>query len=217
MTEIEKFVELKKYLFRRYKEESNVYAEADENGELINAAKASICLEALWEIIVFANKLNKTEEFDNEKPTDNENINQGEKENKRSRRITARTGNHCESGKGKQMKEPTIEGQMIYVAHPYGGNKENIKKAAECLEELQEMYTHKTLFSPLHNWDWNAYAPNHQAKPMQDCLTVLQRCDAIILCGDWWKSMGCMQEYAASYVLRIPAFEFNEKGIIEVK
>lgn len=99
MTEIEKFVELKKYLFRRYKEESNVYAEADENGELINAAKASICLEALWEIIVFANKLNKTEEFDNEKPTDNENINQGEKENKRSRYIAAGTGNHCKGRK----------------------------------------------------------------------------------------------------------------------
>lgn len=52
MTEIEKFVELKKYLFRRYKEESNVYAEADENGELINAAKASICSEIFWEIIL---------------------------------------------------------------------------------------------------------------------------------------------------------------------
>ena len=57
MTEIEKFVELKKYLFRRYKEESNVYAEADENGELINAAKASIRSEILWEIILFINKL----------------------------------------------------------------------------------------------------------------------------------------------------------------
>lgn len=61
MTEIEKFVELKKYLFRRYKEESNVYAEADENGELINAAKASICLEALWEIIVFITQLDINE------------------------------------------------------------------------------------------------------------------------------------------------------------
>lgn len=48
-------------------------------------------------------------------------------------------------------------------------------------------------------------------------LTILKRCDAIILCGDWQKSMGCMQEYAAAYVLGIPAFEFNETGIIEVK
>lgn len=216
MTETEKFAELKKYLFRRYKEESNIYAESDENGELVNAAKASICLETLWEIIVFANKLNKTEEFDNEKPTDNANINQGEKENKRSRRITARAGNHCESGKGKQMKEPTIEGQMIYVAHPYGGEEENVKKAAARLETLQEVYPHKTLFSPLHNWGWNAYAPNHQAKPMQDCLTVLQRCDAIILCGMWRKSMGCMQEYAASCVLGIPAFELDTFGVREI-
>lgn len=115
------------------------------------------------------------------------------------------------------MKEINIEGQMIYVAHPYGGNEENVKKAAARLETLQEVYPHKTLFSPLHNWDWDTYDPKHQAKPMQDCLTVLKRCDAIILCGDWHKSMGCMQEYSAAYVLGIPVFELDEEGIKEVK
>lgn len=115
------------------------------------------------------------------------------------------------------MKEININGQLIYIAHPYGGDKENVKRAAECLEKLQHMYPYKTLFSPLHNWDWDSYDPDHQTKPMQDCLTVLKRCDAIILCGTWQKSMGCMQEYAAAYVLGIPAFEFNETGIIEVK
>lgn len=216
MTETEKFAELKKYLFRRYKEESNIYAESDENGELVNAAKASICLETLWEIIVFANKLNKTEEFDNEKPTDNANINQGEKENKRSRRITARAGNHCESGKGKQMKEPTIEGQLIYVAHPYGGKEENVRRAAECLRKLKKMYPYQTLFSPLNNWDWDSYDADHQAKPMQDCLTVLKKCDAIVLYGMWRKSMGCMQEYAAACVLGIPTFELDTFGVREI-
>lgn len=115
------------------------------------------------------------------------------------------------------MKEPTIEGQMIYVAHPYGGKEENIRRAAECLRELKKMYPYQTLFSPLHNWGWDSYDADHQAKPMQDCLTVLKKCDGIILCGMWRKSMGCMQEYAAACVLGIPAFELDTFGVREIR
>lgn len=114
------------------------------------------------------------------------------------------------------MKEININGQMIYVAHPYGGNEENIRRAAECLRKLKKMYSDQTLFSPLHNWDWDSYDADHQAKPMQDCLTVLKKCDGIILCGMWRKSMGCMQEYAASCVLGIPAFELDTFGVREI-
>ena len=110
-----------------------------------------------------------------------------------------------------------IEGQLIYVAHPYGGNEENIRRAAECLRKLKKMYPYQTLFSPLHNWDWDSYDAGHQAKPMQDCLTVLKRCDAIILCGMWRKSMGCMQEYAAAHVLGIPTLELDPFGVKEIK
>lgn len=116
------------------------------------------------------------------------------------------------------MKSITlIEGQMIYVAHPYGGDKENVDRAAVCLGRLKEMHPYKTLFSPLHNWDWDTYDPDHQTKPMQDCLMILKRCDAVILCGNWKKSMGCMQEYSAAYVLGIPVFELDEEGIKEIK
>ena len=115
------------------------------------------------------------------------------------------------------MKEINIEGQLIYVAHPYGGNEENIRRAAECLRKLKKIYPYQTLFSPLHNWDWDSYDADHQAKPMQDCLTVLKKCDGIILCGMWRKSMGCMQEYAASCVLGIPAFEFDTFGVREIR
>ncbi len=119
--------------------------------------------------------------------------------------------------KADEMKKfEMIEGQLIYIAHPYGGDKENVKRVEECLERLQNKYPCKTLFSPLHNWDWDTYDPDHQTKPMQDCLTILKRCDAVILCGNWKKSMGCMQEYSAAYVLGIPVFELNEEGIKEI-
>lgn len=57
MDDTEKFRQVIKYLCRRYKEESNIYAELGKKGDLINAAKASVRLEIFWEIILFINKL----------------------------------------------------------------------------------------------------------------------------------------------------------------
>ena len=61
MDNTQKFGQVVKYLIRRYKEESNIYAELGKKGDLINAAKASIRSEILWEIILFINKLDINE------------------------------------------------------------------------------------------------------------------------------------------------------------
>lgn len=57
MTDAEKFKHISEYVRRRYMQESNIYAELGKKGDLINAAKASIRSEILWEIILFINKL----------------------------------------------------------------------------------------------------------------------------------------------------------------
>lgn len=61
MDNTEKFEQVVKYLIRRYKEESNIYVELGKKGDLINAAKASIRSEILWEIILFIHKLDINE------------------------------------------------------------------------------------------------------------------------------------------------------------
>nr|DAD99371.1 MAG TPA: hypothetical protein [Caudovirales sp. ct0FJ5] len=61
MTDAEKFKHISEYVRRRYKQESDVWADADIKGEVINAAKASIREEILFEII---NELNKIEKAD---------------------------------------------------------------------------------------------------------------------------------------------------------
>lgn len=61
MTDAEKFKHISKYVHRRYKQESDVWADADEKGEVMSAAKASIREEILFEII---NELNKIEKAD---------------------------------------------------------------------------------------------------------------------------------------------------------
>lgn len=61
MDDTEKFGQVVKYLFRRYKQESDVWADADIKGEVINAAKASIREEILFEIITELNKIEKAD------------------------------------------------------------------------------------------------------------------------------------------------------------
>ena len=62
MTDAEKFKHISEYVRRRYMQESIAWTDADEKGEVMSAAKASIREEIFWEIILFINKLNIEEE-----------------------------------------------------------------------------------------------------------------------------------------------------------
>jgi len=113
-----------------------------------------------------------------------------------------------------EREYPYIDGQLFYIAHPYGGDETNKEKVQTYLKMLQEKYPEKTLFSPLHNWGYTPYDKEHQHKPMKDCLEVLQRCNALILCGNWRESQGCNQECAAAYVMDMQIYEMKPTGEI---
>lgn len=55
-------------------------------------------------------------------------------------------------------KREYIEGQLLYIAHPYGGDEKNKERVQTYLKMLQAKYPEKTLFSPLHNWGYAPYA-----------------------------------------------------------
>ena len=61
MTDAEKFKHISEYVRRRYKQESDVWADADIKGEVMSATKASIREEILFEIITELNKLKKAD------------------------------------------------------------------------------------------------------------------------------------------------------------
>lgn len=61
MTDAEKFKHISEYVRRRYKQESNAWEEAYKNGEVMNATKASIHEEILFEIITELNKIEKAD------------------------------------------------------------------------------------------------------------------------------------------------------------
>lgn len=110
------------------------------------------------------------------------------------------------------MKSHFLMGSVVYVAHPYGGDRENIKRVEWYLKEIQKENQNCALFSPLHNWAYEKYDMENPMPEMKRCLEILKKCDSLILCGDWRKSKGCLQEYAAALVLGKMTYSAESKN-----
>ena len=79
--------------------------------------------------------------------------------------------------------------KLIYVAHPYGGKKENEVAADVITRMLQKRFPEQCFVSPIHGireidiYDENTTEEEYLAG-MRRCITLLSRCDAIVLTGD---------------------------------
>ena len=98
---------------------------------------------------------------------------------------------------------------MLYVAHPCGGNLNNIARAEIQLFTLRKLLPRHTLISPIHNWSYLDYEMSNQVAAISDCVSLLLRCDALILTGRWEESAGCRAEYIAAKVKGLPVFTFD--------
>lgn len=110
-----------------------------------------------------------------------------------------------------------LEAECIYLSHPYGGKKENIKKAGEYAKTLIQMSRVMkeeavTILSPIHNFTWLSYHAKETEEYEEDiksCLVLLKRTDALVLCGSWKQSYGCRLEYLYALKLNLPIFKIN--------
>lgn len=103
-------------------------------------------------------------------------------------------------------REPVV----AYMAHPYGGKAENIEKARTMAEKLATLHPYMSIINPLDNF-------RHLANFLEiDVLwrekQVLERCDVLIMTGDWKASSGCMAEFSFAYNRGIPIIEPDEKN-----
>lgn len=105
---------------------------------------------------------------------------------------------------------------MIYVAHPYGGNKNNIVKAGRLLIKLRKNNPKANLISPLHCWFWEDYNDD-QDQALKFCLELLSKCDILFLASGWKDSPGCKTEceFAVKHGIRI-IYEEEENGSISI-
>lgn len=94
------------------------------------------------------------------------------------------------------MSEELIDG-LAYVAHPYGGKAENKALSQLIVEEISKKNQCLILINPLTLFSYVDYdsTPDGFTTQMEDCLSLLSRCDYLIMTGDWQNSKGCMCEW----------------------
>ena len=86
--------------------------------------------------------------------------------------------------------------RVLFVSHPFGGQYSNYKKIKNLIEMLNSYkYTGKYVFvSPVLMFA-GLYGDRTFEEDIEACKELLDRCDGILMCGDWKNSVGCMEEY----------------------
>lgn len=99
---------------------------------------------------------------------------------------------------------------VAYMAHPYGGKAENIEKACDMAEKLADLHPRMAIINPLDNFRYLAYFGERDILEREK--QVLERCDVLIMTGDWKASPGCMGEASFAYAHNIPIIEPDKES-----
>lgn len=93
--------------------------------------------------------------------------------------------------------------RMIYLAHPFGGEQENVDDVEQIIKGLLHKHPACTFYSPLHATGF-LYNELSYEEGMKHCLEMLKRCDELWLCDGWIKSRGCLIEHSYAVQHNMP-------------
>ena len=93
--------------------------------------------------------------------------------------------------------------KLIYIAHPFGGEQENVEKVEKIIKGLLHKHPDCTFYSPLHATGF-MYSQLTYLDGMEHCFEALSRCDELWLCGSWQDSRGCNMEYGFAKAKGMP-------------
>lgn len=107
--------------------------------------------------------------------------------------------------------------KLIYISHPYSGLEENSKEIEEIMFKLcsnKEIIKNNCFVSPVHNYGY-MYSKLSYDDGLQLCLDLLNRCDFMILFGDWQQSKGCTAEVKEFNKLKRPMLEIPSMQLFD--
>lgn len=99
---------------------------------------------------------------------------------------------------------------LVYVAHPCGGLiRKNRKECRQIIKVLTKNLGEKYVFiSPILNFGHMYYDVDYICG-IETCIDILQRCNILLLTGDWKNSKGCLCEYGAARAMQMPVSEMK--------
>lgn len=89
----------------------------------------------------------------------------------------------------KYIKEHSC---VAYLAHPYGGNHQNMVEARHLATTLYEEFPKLTILNPLDNGEY--MFGDDEETIIKHVLELLARCDVLLLAPGWEDSKGCNKE-----------------------
>lgn len=97
--------------------------------------------------------------------------------------------------------------EVMYISHPYTGNeKENRKDARRITKILASLYPDRVFLSPLDAMRPVDDANLDYSDVLLQMLELMDRCDGVIMTGDWLCSEGCQSEIASALLSRKPVY-----------
>ena len=85
---------------------------------------------------------------------------------------------------------------LVYISHPSGGKEYNtldIQRIVEILVSNDYFFENFTYVSPVHNFGF-MYNTLDYEKGLNLCLDLLNKCDVMLVFGDYTTSTGCKRE-----------------------
>lgn len=102
---------------------------------------------------------------------------------------------------------------IYYVAHAYGGNKENIEKAKKIIHDLQVKDLANCYICPLLAFSHLEYGEIGYENEIELCLDILQACDRLIVASEI--SKGVQMEIDFAKLVKMEVVRLNEFGEIQ--
>lgn len=102
---------------------------------------------------------------------------------------------------------------LVYISHPYGGKEENKQKVEEIVSNLVKQNSGITYISPIHALDYLYHDVSYEAG-LEMCLNLLEKCDKMLVFGDWKNSRGCTAEVLFAEMHVISYEIVNDKEVL---
>lgn len=93
--------------------------------------------------------------------------------------------------------------KLVYIAHPFGGLKENVDAVEKIVKGLIHKHPDCTFYSPLHATGF-MYSQLTYLGCIEHRFEALSRCDELWIAGYWRESKGCCMEYGFAKAKGIP-------------
>lgn len=102
---------------------------------------------------------------------------------------------------------------LVYISHPFSGLEENKLKIENIIRTLTLSYPDNTYVSPVHCFGF-LYNDVSYENGLEFCLNLLEKCDKMMVFGDWRSSRGCTAEILFAEMHMIP-YEIMEGNICQ--